>query len=131
MVDPCKTSKLDDFTVSDMLVSVKGAFDVQTLVDPTDLVSRTYGNLDGNSYCGAREFEISVLPASIYSNFLGYEPGFNTLTLGTNDDADVNVYELDLRAYLVNYPEVELIKRFRVEVFWCQVTGLTPKPIIA
>ena len=36
MIDPCKTSFLDDFTVENMLVSVKGGTKTQVIVDPTD-----------------------------------------------------------------------------------------------
>ena len=34
-----------------------------------------------------------------------------------------------MRAYLVNYPQVELIKRFTVEIIWCQVTDLAQTPV--
>ena len=84
MVDPCKTSTLDDFTVLDMERSVKSGFNTQTIIDPTDLVSRTYGNLDGYSYCGLRDFEIVTLPVTTYSNFLGFDASSNTFTYGTD-----------------------------------------------
>ena len=61
-MDPCKTSVLDDFIVENMQISVKGGIKTQKILDPTDLVSRSYFNLDGFSYCGAREFEIVTQP---------------------------------------------------------------------
>ena len=36
----------------------------------------------------------------------------------------MGVYNLELRAYLVNYPAVELLKPFIVEIVYCQVTDL-------
>ena len=129
MVDPCKTSTLDDFIVDPMAKSVKSGLDTQTIIDPTDLVSRTYGNLDGYSYCGPRNFEIATLPTTTYSAFLSFDDATNTYTFGTNDQADVGVYDLDMRAYLVNYPNVELVKTFRVEIIWCQVTDLDLTPL--
>jgi len=41
----------------------------------------------------------------------------------------VGVYELDLRAYLVEYPNVELVKKFKIKIIWCQVTDLQPTPV--
>lgn len=95
------------------------------------MISRTYNNLDGYTYCGPREFEITNLPTTIYSNFLSFDQATNTFTYGTNLQSDVGVYNLELRAYLVNYPAVELLKPFTVEIIWCQVTDLdqTPLPI--
>ena len=84
MVDPCKTSTIDDFQILDMEKSVKGGIGTQELIDPTDLVSRTYGNLDGYSYCGPREFEIKTLPTTVYENFLSFDQSTNTFTYGTN-----------------------------------------------
>lgn len=36
----------------------------------------------------------------------------------------MGTYELEMRAYLVKYPNVELIKKFTIEIFHCQVTNL-------
>ena len=128
MIDPCKTSTIDDFVILDMTRSVKEGTNTQTIVDPTDLVSRTYGTMDGYDYCGPREFEITTLP---YSNFLSFDPTTNTYTYGSNFQSDVGVYNLKMRAYLVNYPNVELFKPFKVEIVWCQVTDLNLSPLPA
>ena len=34
-----------------------------------------------------------------------------------------------MRAYLVNYPNVELVKPFQVEIIYCQVTDMTFTPV--
>lgn len=109
--------------------SVKQTPAWQKLLDPTDSVSRNYGNQDGFQYCGLREFEIKTLPTTYYSNFLNLDPATNTLTYGTQSQADVGVYDLEIRAYLVDYPNVELVKPFRVEIIWCQVTDLDLTPV--
>lgn len=43
MIDPCKTSIIDPYTILRMEQSVKAGFESQVIVDPTDNVSRTYG----------------------------------------------------------------------------------------
>ena len=45
----------------------------------------------------------------------------------------MGVYDLKMRVYLLNYPDVELEKTFKVEIIWCQVTDLdlTPVPLQA
>ena len=56
MIDPCKTSVLSDFVIEDMSRSVKQMPSSQKLVKPQDSISQSYGNLDGFTYCGPREF---------------------------------------------------------------------------
>lgn len=128
MIDPCKTSTLDPFTILPMENSVKAGLDTQTITDPTDVVSRTYGTQDGYAYCGPRAFEIVTL-ASTYANVLSFDPATNTFTFGTNNQADVGVYNLEMRSYLVNYPTVELVQPFVLDINWCQVTDLELFPI--
>lgn len=84
MIDPCKTSVLSDFVVEDMSRSVKQMPSSQKLVKPQDSVSQSYGNLDGFTYCGPREFQITTEPSSIYSNFLNLDHTFDTFTYGSN-----------------------------------------------
>lgn len=131
MVDPCKTSTLNDFTLLDMSRSVKQMPASQVLEKPQDQVSLAYGNLDGFAYCGDRLFEITTQPVTTYSNFLGFEQLTSTFTYGTNQQADVGIYDLEMRVYLVSYPNVEVRKPFKVEIIWCQVTDLelTPLPV--
>ena len=119
MIDPCKTSILNDFVVEDMSRSVKQMPSSQKLVKPQDSVSQSYGNLDGFTYCGPREFQITTEPSSIYSNFLNLDSTFDTFTYGSNLQSDVGVYDLKMRVYLLNYPDVELEKTFKVEIIWC------------
>ena len=84
LIDPYDTSTIDDFVLDDMERSVKQLPASQTIIDPTDEISRTYGNLDGYAYSGPREFEITDLPTTIYSNFLSFDQATNTFTYGTN-----------------------------------------------
>jgi len=52
MVDPCVGTTLEAFTVNNMLTSVHGTADVQSLSIPTDTVSWLYGDETGETYCG-------------------------------------------------------------------------------
>ena len=44
MIDPCETTLLDAFPVSDMETAVHGTADVQILSIPTDSVAALYGD---------------------------------------------------------------------------------------
>ena len=86
--------------------SVKQGLENQVISYPTDLISRTYGTWNGYAYCGPRKFEITTLPTSTYSNVLSFDQATNTFTYGSNLQTDVKLYKLQIRAYLVNYPDV-------------------------
>ena len=129
VIDPCKASSLGDFAVEDMSRSVKQTPNSQALVKPTDTVSLNYGSQDGYAYCGRRVFEITTQPSSIYSNFLSLDQSRSTLTYGTNQQSDAGIYELEMRVYLLDYPNVEIRKKFQVEIVVCQVIDLVPTPL--
>ena len=42
----------------------------------------------------------------------------------TFSDSDVGVYDLEMKAFLVDYPAVQLIKSWTVEIVPCQITDL-------
>ena len=76
------------------------------LEDVADIVSKTYGNQDGLTYCGPRIFELTTGPTSLYSSFLTLDQASNVLTVQTDDDNDIGVHHIDARVSLVNYPGV-------------------------
>ena len=128
MVDPCKTAVLDDYVLNDLENTVKAPLKFETITDPTDDVSQTYGSQDGYSYCGPREIEITNVLTD-YQKILAFDQSTNEVTFGTNDDADRGVYTIEMRAYLVNYPNVESFKTFTVTIDYCQVTEMIPNPV--
>ena len=89
-------------------------------MDPTDSISREYGTKDGYAYCGPRLFEISTLPNTSYATFIRFDLATNTFTYGSDLQSDIGIHSLEMRVFLVKYPNIERFKRFNVQIDLCQ-----------
>lgn len=58
---------------------------------------------------------------SAFSNFLGFDPSNNIITVMTTDPSTVGVHDLYMRVYLEDYPFIEAIQKFTVTIDHCQV----------
>ena len=69
-------------------------------------MSALKGLADGYSECGDREYSITTLPSSTYSNFLSIESDFKTLTLGLAGTTygDEGSYTIEVTVNLKDYP---------------------------
>ena len=140
MVDPCATTTLDAFTVSDMWTEVLGAPDVLVLSDnpPTDSVAKLFGDLTGTTWCGTKTLTIqSISPANpIESEFLSLDENWlidyeeetvtfidQTLTASTNYPAHEGTYTVTLHIALDDYPSIETTTVFDVVIGPCQLIG--------
>ena len=123
MIDPCFDSVMDPLIINDMMRSVKESSTSQSLSDVADIVSKTFGNQDGLTYCGPRIVELTTDPA-LYSSFLSFDQVNNVLTVQTDHDADIGVYPIEAKVSLVNYPLVSTNMQFTVEIIYCQVTDM-------
>ena len=60
----------------------------------------------------------------IYNGFLNFDPLVNEIVVVTNDPAHVGLYDIEVRVYLKDYPDVEAFQTFCVEIDHCQVTDM-------
>lgn len=60
---------------------------------------------------------------------MSFDPITNIITVMTNDDAHVGVYDIEARVYLEDYPMVEAFTTYQVEIKWCQVTDMQQQPV--
>jgi len=123
----CTSAVFDAFTVNSMTHSALGSPDTQVLSAVKDSVSKVAGNQDGFSHCGPREYTITTLPTTVYSNVLSLDASTNTLTLGlvTTGLSDVNTYTITVQIALKNYPTIKKTATFTASVTNCVVTSLT------
>ena len=105
MIDPCFASVMDPLLIDDMQRAVKQAGTTQSLLDVQDLVSRTFGNQDGLTYCGPRVFELTTDP-TLYSPFLSFDTTTNLLNVQTDDDNDIGIHLIDAKVSLQHYPAI-------------------------
>ena len=115
---------MDPLIIDDMKRAVKQSQTSQSLRDVADIVSKTYGNQDGFTYCGPRIFELTTDPTSLYSSFLTLDQASNVLNVQTDDDSDIGTHRIGARVSLVNYPGVFAEVQFTVEVIYCIVTDM-------
>ena len=86
-----------------------------------------FGSKDGITYCGPRKIEMIGDP-SYFGGFLGFDEMTNIITVMTTDINTVGMHDLFMRVYLENYPDVETIQPFQVEIIYCQVLDLQQMP---
>jgi len=96
-----------------------------------DTVSLLAGNLDGFTYCGAREYAITNSPSSYYTAVLGLDTSTNILTLGLPATAvtDIGSYMIVIMVKLKDYPTITETTTFLVHVIDCVVNSLV-KPSV-
>lgn len=83
MIDPCKTTTLDQVAVNDMQSFAIGLVERQTLPQFTDFASSTFGpTKDGFSFCGPRN--ISIKNFNQFDQFLTIDLATNELVLLSN-----------------------------------------------
>ena len=109
---PCVETELDDFTVNDMVYLVKTQSESQVLLDVKDSVSRSLGNQDGLTYCGARKFEFA--PSLTTLPFVSLQDG--EMVLATDDKSFVGEYDITVTSSLVEYPSVFKSTTFRIDI---------------
>ena len=72
------------------------------------------------TYCGERAFEL-ILPEGT-SSFLSFDEDTKTLHLQSNNESDVDHYQIALRIYLTEYPEVEKTSLFTISILICDMS---------
>ena len=123
--DECGSTVLDDFTVADLATNVMA--DALTVPLPIvfDSVSKTFGSMDGHSFCGARSYEL-VNSAEVAS-FLTLDDDKDTLTLKTDSSSDEGQHTITIRARLesmaLTSPETYVETTLTVTINPCQVTA--------
>ena len=105
LIDPCPFTTLMSFEIEDMERFVYQPELARVIVtDVPDTVSLNHDNSDGLTFCGPRKYDL-LLPEGT-DNFLDYDQLASTLTLKSDNEADVSEHEIGFIIYLKNYPEV-------------------------
>ena len=127
----CACTVFDTFAVPDMTYFLGGASSTQTLTAVKDAVSKVAGNLDGFTFCGARQYLITAATPSNYGNVLSLNTITNVLTLGSTSTTltDVGEYIITITVKLTNYPTITKTAQFTASVINCVVTMLTPTAV--
>jgi hypothetical protein len=112
----CLSTILNDLTISDMTVKVSQS--TSQSVEFTNTKSVTYTDPD---YCGLRKFVWSPSQPS----YLSISADLKTLTLATNNPADVGTFLFDLTVSLASYPVVTSITKLLTITIICEVFTLT------
>ena len=122
--DECGSTELDDFTFGDQTITVLS--DANTIALPVvlDSVSKAFGNQDGHSFCGARNYEI--VGGDQYASFMTLDDDNDTILLQTSQVEDEGQYTVQLRVRLESMaasdPDTFKEASFTVTVNPCQVT---------
>ena len=111
----CLSTILNDLTISDMTVKVSQS--TSQSVEFTNTKSVTYANPD---YCGLRKFDWSPSQPS----YLSISADLKTLTLSTNNPADVGIFTFQFKVSLVSYPVVTSITKPLTITIICEVITL-------
>ena len=88
-----------------------------------DSASSKHGNKDGSSFCGERGFEI--LNLAEVESFISLPEFHDVVTLQSTSKADIGRYEVSIRIYLINSPDIGRIETFTATVNPCLVESFT------
>ena len=92
---------------------------LQTVIDT---ISLKFGNQDGETFCGDREYDIvENLP-----DFIQFDPFQKELSLKSDADADAGEYTFTLRVRLIYFFQVEKRQTFTVSIKLCKITVDSP-----
>jgi hypothetical protein len=111
----CLSTILNDLTISDMTVKVSQS--TSQSVEFTNTKSVTYLNPD---YCGLRKFDWSPSQPS----YLSISADLKTLTLATNDPADVGIFTFHFTVSLADYPSNGSFIKTIIVTIECEVLAL-------
>ena len=86
--EECGETIFDDLVLTDMIVFDEGVLGEQSFGDVKDLVSKQFGNLDGTSFCGARNYEI--VGAEQHASYLSLTD--RTIKVLSTEDASIGTH---------------------------------------
>ena len=118
MIDPCVTTEFSDFVISDLLVKVHESPFTETVPDMQDSFSQTIViDEDGTSFCGDKTYEL--IDSQQHDSYLTFVDSF--LTLSSEDDTQIGIYEAQIKVSLVEYPEISSVADFALIINPCEV----------
>ena len=117
--EECGETIFDDLVLADMTVFVNGPANTLTFDQVQDSISKQFGNKDGVTFCGARQYDLIDS-----AQHLGYfSLADRTVSLESASDNDIGTHDVQLKVSLVDLPAIERIVTFKVTVDPCQVSS--------